>query len=128
MFKNSPAFTGFSAPDIQAEKKFYEETLGLDVHEEGEMGLSIKLATGGIVFIYPKENHEPATYTTLNFPVENIDEAVAQLKHKGVQFERYEGMQQDEHGIARGIAANMGPDIAWFKDPAGNILAVLQEK
>ena len=77
------------------------------------------------MWAYPKENHEPAAYTMLNFVVDDIDAAVAALKEKGVEFETYEGMHQDEHGIARGKAANMGPDIAWFKDPAGNILAVL---
>jgi len=126
MFKDSYAFSGFSTNDIAAAKDFYGNTLGLDVSDQNGM-LQIKLATGGMVLAYPKPNHEPASFTILNFPVDDIDTAVDALAAKGVTFEIYEGMQQDDKGIARGLTANMGPDIAWFKDPAGNILAVLQD-
>jgi predicted enzyme related to lactoylglutathione lyase len=125
MFKNSKAFSGFSTNDIKAAQAFYGETLGLDVTEQYGM-LSVSLATGGTVMIYPKENHEPATFTVLNFPVEDIDAAVDVLAAKGVTFEHYEEMQQDDKDIARGLSQNRGPDIAWFTDPAGNILSVLQ--
>lgn len=125
MFGNSPAFSGFSVNDIDAAQKFYGETLGLDV-SQNDMGiLDIRLATGGLVILYPKDNHVPATYTVLNFPVDDIDAAVDALVAAGVRFEKYEGANQDEKAIARGKAANMGPDIAWFTDPAGNILSVL---
>lgn len=127
MFKGSKAFSGFSVKNIDAAKQFYGETLGLEV-EVNDMGmLVLHLATGGAVLLYPKENHEPAAFTILNFPVENIDAAVDELGQKGITFERYPDMQQDDKGIARGLANHMGPDIAWFKDPSGNILSVLQE-
>jgi predicted enzyme related to lactoylglutathione lyase len=124
MLKNSQAFSGFSTDDIDAAEKFYGQVLGLDVSLEPEPMpmLTISLATGGKVLIYPKPNHQPATYTVLNFPVDSVEEAVDQLMGKGVTFERYEGMEQDQKGIARG----QGPTIAWFKDPAGNILSVLE--
>jgi predicted enzyme related to lactoylglutathione lyase len=123
MFKDSKAFSGFSSNEIAASKQFYAETLGLDVSEEMD-GLGLHLAGGGEVFIYPKENHEPATFTVLNFPVDDIDAAVDRLTAAGVAMERYEGFDQDEKGIAR--SEGEGPMIAWFKDPAGNILSVLQ--
>ena len=126
MLKSSYAFSGFSVSDMEAAVKFYGETLGLDT-ENGSTGLKINLPGGGHVFLYPKADHIPATFTILNFQVNNIDEAVADLKAKGVTFEIYGGTHQGEDGIARGIATKMGPDIAWFKDPAGNILSVLQE-
>jgi catechol 2,3-dioxygenase-like lactoylglutathione lyase family enzyme len=122
MLKESKAFSGFSTNDIAACKRFYGETLGLDVSEEMG-GLGLHLAGGGEVYIYPKDNHEPATFTVLNFPVEDIEAAVDRLTAAGVAFERYDGFEQDEKGIARG---DEGPAIAWFKDPAGNILSVLQ--
>ena len=130
MFKDSPAFSGFSTDDLAQAKEFYSQTLGLDVEETpAPMAmLDVHLATGGTVMIYQKDSHSPATYTVLNFPVEDIDAAVDELAAKGVVFERYEGFEQDDKGITRGLAANQGPDIAWFKDPAGNILAVLQDK
>jgi predicted enzyme related to lactoylglutathione lyase len=121
MFKDSQAFSGFSTDDIARAKTFYGPTLGLEVTEENGM-LTLHLAGGGRVIIYPKENHEPATFTVLNFPVKDIDQAVDSLAGKGVVFERYEGVPQDERGIQR----QYPPPIAWFKDPAGNILAVLQ--
>jgi catechol 2,3-dioxygenase-like lactoylglutathione lyase family enzyme len=125
MFKNSPAFSGFSVNDLDAAKAFYADTLGLDVVEE-PAGLGLKFANGGQVFLYPKEDHAPATFTVLNFPVDDIDAAVDELTRKGMRFERYGvEMGQDEKGIFRGASQNAGPDIAWFTDPAGNILAVM---
>jgi len=125
MFKNTKAYSGFSVNNLDAAKKFYGETLGLDVTED-QMGLAIHLASGAVIFVYPKQNHTPATYTILNFPVDDINKAVADLKAKGITFEQYEGLT-DKDNIARGLAANQGPDIAWFTDPAGNILSVLKE-
>ena len=125
MFRETKAFSGFSVNDLAAAKAFYTQTLGLEV-EETPAGLTLKIAGGNGTLIYPKENHVPATYTILNFPVANIDQAVGELTQRGVTFEHYDGLT-DESGVARGIAAGQGPDIAWFKDPAGNILSVLQE-
>lgn len=121
MFKDSHAFSGFSSNDIAKSKEFFGQTLGVDVTEENGM-LTLHLAGGGNVLIYPKDNHEPATFTVLNFPVDDIDQAVDKLTKAGIAFERYEGMGQDERGIMR----DNGPAIAWFKDPAGNILSVLE--
>jgi catechol 2,3-dioxygenase-like lactoylglutathione lyase family enzyme len=126
MLKDSKAFSGFSVNDIPKAKEFYGQTLGLDISEEAGMGiLSLRLAGGSTVIIYPKPNHEPATFTILNFPVDNVDEAVDALKKRGVRFESYDepDLKTDEKGIMRGN----GPTIAWFKDPAGNILSVLEE-
>jgi catechol 2,3-dioxygenase-like lactoylglutathione lyase family enzyme len=117
------AFSGFSVNDLAAAKRFYVEILGVEI-EEIPQGLRLKIGNG--ILVYPKENHQPATYTVLNFPVEDIDEAVQDLKNKGIQFELYPGVT-DHLGIARGIAAGRGPDIAWFTDPSGNILSVLQQ-
>jgi catechol 2,3-dioxygenase-like lactoylglutathione lyase family enzyme len=125
MFKATKAFSGFSVNNLAAAKGFYEQTLGLDV-EESPAGLTLKIAGGNGTLIYPKENHIPATYTILNFPVDDIEQAVKELTIRGVTFERYDNLT-DERGIARGVATGQGPDIAWFKDPAGNILSVLQE-
>ena len=125
MFKPKTAFCGFSVNDLAKAKAFYTQTLGLQVVEEG-VGLRLHLPGGGTAFAYPKDDHQPATFTLLDFVVDDIDEAVDELKSRGVSFERYAGMSQDEKGIMRGISQNMGPDIAWFKDPAGNFLAVLQ--
>ncbi|MGZ8481316.1 MAG: VOC family protein [Candidatus Limnocylindria bacterium] len=122
MLNDSPAFSGFSSNDLARAKDFYGQTLGVDVAEENGM-LTLRLGGSQTVLIYPKDDHEPATYTTLNFPVKDIGAAVDELTRRGVVFERYgEGFGQDERGISRG----MGPPIAWFKDPAGNILSVLQ--
>jgi catechol 2,3-dioxygenase-like lactoylglutathione lyase family enzyme len=126
MFRDTKAFSGFSVNDIQKAKAFYEDVLGLDVKEITGGMLSITLATGATILIYPKDDHTPATYTILNFPVEDIDKAVDALVEKGVTFEHYEDMT-DEKGVMRGRSQNMGPDIAWFKDPAGNILSILQD-
>jgi catechol 2,3-dioxygenase-like lactoylglutathione lyase family enzyme len=125
MFQPKTAFSGFSVNDLAKAKEFYTQTLGLKVVEEG-VGLRLHLPGGGTAFAYPKDDHQPATFTLLDFVVDDIDEAVDELKRRGVSFERYAGMSQDEKGIMRGIAQNMGPDIAWFQDPAGNMLAVLQ--
>ena len=123
MLKDSPAYSGFSSNDIAQAKEFYSQTLGLEVSEDNGM-LTLKLGGGQTVLIYPKDDHAPATYTTLNFPVKDIDAAVDDLTSRGIEFERYgEGFDQDERGVVRGS----GPPIAWFKDPAGNILSVIQE-
>ena len=125
MFKDTKAFSGFSVNDVQKAKEFYGQTLGLDVSESHGL-LELHIAGGTNILMYPKENHTPATFTILNFQVDNIDAAVDELVSRGVQFEHY-GPQADAKGIMRGKQANMGPDIAWFKDPAGNILSVLEE-
>ena len=123
MFKDIKAFSGFSVNDTHKAKEFYGETLGLEVSEAHGL-LNLHLAGGTKVLIYPKPNHTPATFTILNFPVANIEETVDQLTKRGVRFERYEGnLKTDNKGIFRGG----GPLIAWFKDPAGNILSVLEE-
>ena len=124
MFANTKAFSGFAVPNLEAAEKFYGDTLGIDI-SKGEMGdLVLNLTGGRDTFIYEKPDFVPATYTILNFVVDDVDQAVDRLTKKGVEFERYEGFDQDEKGIARG---DQGPAIAWFKDPAGNILSVLEE-
>lgn len=122
------AFSGFSVNDMARAKQFYTEILELEVMSE-KMGLELQLPQGSRLFIYEKPDHQPATFTVLNFVVDDIDAAVVALAEKGVSFEHYKlegGAEQDEKGVLRGRAANMGPDIAWFKDPAGNVLSVLQ--
>ena len=123
MFKTTKAFSGFSVDDIPAAKRFYGETLGLDVSEQWDGLLTLHVAGGHDIVVYPKPNHTPASFTILNFPVDDIDRAVDELTQRGVRFERHDGFDQDEKGVARG---NGGPPIAWFTDPAGNILSVLQ--
>ncbi len=123
MLKTTAAFSGFSTDDLQKTKRFYTETLSLEVDED-EMGLNLTLPGGGTLFIYQKDNHQPATFTVLNFVVDDVDEAVKELESMGVVIEHYDGMT-DEKGIARGMMGNPGPEIAWFKDPGGNILSVL---
>jgi catechol 2,3-dioxygenase-like lactoylglutathione lyase family enzyme len=124
MLANAKATSGFAVPDTAEATRFYGETLGLEVavlsEENGVMALKL---TGGDVFLYRKEDFTPATYTILNFEVDDIDAAVDELTSRGVSIEHYNGFEQDERGIARGP----GPMIAWFKDPAGNILSVLQQ-
>lgn len=122
MFETTKAFSGFSVDDIASAKRFYGETLGLRVSEANGL-LTLHIAGDRDTLVYPKEQHTAATFTILNFPVEDIELAVEELKARGIEFERYEGMVQDENGISRGG----GPLIAWFKDPAGNILSVLQQ-
>ena len=123
MLDNSKAFSGFAAPDIEALEPFYRDTLGIRTSVEDGL-LTLHLAGGERpTFVYPKPDFVPATYTILNFPVEDVDAAVDELTSRGVEFEKYEGFDQDEKGIARDPR---GPAIAWFKDPAGNILSVLK--
>ncbi len=121
MFENTKVFSGFSVDDVPRAKAFYGETLGLNVSEENGM-LSLHIAGGSAVLVYPKPDHVPASFTILNFPVDDIDNAVDELVGRGVRFERYDGFDLDERGIMR----DQGPDIAWFKDPAGNVLSVMQ--
>ena len=122
MLRDSKTFSSFSVNDLKRANEFYAGILGLNVQESPE-GLALNLAGGAMVFLYPKPNHEPATFTVLNFPVDDIEAAVDRLAAAGIAFERYEGQEQDERGIARDP---QGPAIAWFKDPAGNILSVLE--
>lgn len=124
MFKDSKAFSSFAVADIEVARQFYGKTLGLDVRDSRESGL-LELHLGGDapVLVYPKPDHVPATFTVLNFQVADVEAAVDGLIAAGVQIERYPGMEMDEKGIARG----MGPAIAWFTDPSGNILSVLGE-
>jgi predicted enzyme related to lactoylglutathione lyase len=129
MFKNTKAFSSFSVNDVGKAKEFYGRTLGLEVSEmSGEMSglLNLHIAGGNVVLIYPKPNHTPATFTILNFPVDDVEQGVEELTKRGVRFEIYDldEIKTDEKGIFRGG----GPRIAWFKDPAGNILSVLEEK
>jgi catechol 2,3-dioxygenase-like lactoylglutathione lyase family enzyme len=127
MLQAQAAFSGFSVNDLAKAKEFYTQVLGLQLSDE-KMGLQLELPGGGQVFAYQKDDHQPASFTILNFVVSDIDAAVDQLAGQGVVFEHYEDgpVKTDEKGVARGKASGMGPDIAWFKDPAGNILSVLQ--
>ncbi|MDQ6834320.1 MAG: VOC family protein [Chloroflexota bacterium] len=122
MLPHMRPFSGFAVNDVPEAERFYRETLGMDVSEEHGM-LRLHVGEGASILIYPKPDHTPASYTILNLPVEDIDAAVDALARRGVTFERYDGVEADERGIFRG-----GPYIAWFKDPAGNVLSVLQEK
>ncbi len=123
MFKDTKAFSGFAVDDLEKAQSFYGETLGIETSIE-EMGfLTLRLGGDRPTLVYPKPDFEPATYTILNFPVDDIDAAADELIARGVAFELYDGFDQDERGIARGD----GPPIAWFRDPAGNILAVIEE-
>jgi catechol 2,3-dioxygenase-like lactoylglutathione lyase family enzyme len=124
MLKDSNAFSGFAVDDVEKARRFYGETLGLDVRVLDEQAglLELHLAGDRNVLIYGKADFVPATYTILNFPVPDVEEAVDDLVSRGVEFERYDDFGQDEKGISRGA----GPDIAWFRDPAGNILSVLK--
>ena len=126
MFANSKAFSGFAVEDVEAARRFYGETLGLaaTIVDERNHLMQLDLAGDTTVLVYGKPDHTPATYTILNFPVPDVDAAVDALTAKGVDMLRYEGFEQDAKGIARG----MGPDIAWFTDPAGNILSVLSSQ
>lgn len=123
MFKDTKAFFSFSVKDQAEAKKFYGETLGIDVKEQKE-GLGLQISGGGQAFLYEKPNHEPARFTVLNFPVTKIEEAVSQLKEKGIEFLKYDtdDLKTDDQGIMRGN----GPTIAWFTDPSGNILSVIE--
>jgi len=123
MFANTKAYSGFAVDDLQKAREFYGETLGLKTSEEHGL-MTLHLAGDRPTLVYVKPDFAPASYTILNFPVEDIDKAVDELTAGGVRFERYEGFAQDEKGIFR----EEGPFIAWFKDPAGNVLSVLQER
>jgi len=126
MLKHIQVFSSFSANDIEKAKEFYGTTLGLTVRDNPMGVIELHLETGNDIMIYPKPNHEPATFTVLNFKVEDVEKTVDELTAKGVVFEQYEGqIKTDKKGISRDSG---GPFIAWFKDPAGNILSVLQEK
>jgi predicted enzyme related to lactoylglutathione lyase len=126
MLENSKAYSGFAVDDLQRAREFYGETLRLktEILDEQVGLMTLHLAGDRPTLVYQKPDFEPATYTILNFPVDDVDQAVDELASRGVSFERYDGFDQDEKGIARNPA---GPAIAWFKDPAGNILSVLQE-
>ncbi|MEU9715957.1 VOC family protein [Streptomyces sp. NPDC047976] len=123
MFTNTKAYSGFAVDDLQRAREFYAETLGLRVTEQNGM-LTLHLAGGTEILVYPKADHTPAGFTVLNFPVDDIDAAVEELTNRGVGFERYPGFTHDEKGIVR---ESGGPQIAWFTDPAGNVFSVLQE-
>ena len=127
MLKNSKAFSGYSVNDIHKAKEFYSEILGLEVKDNPMGLLELNFEGRNHVIIYTKPNHVPATFTILNFPVTNIDEAVEELIIKGITFEQYESaIKTDEKGICR--SGGKGPNIAWFKDPAGNILSLIEDK
>ena len=127
MLKTKGAFSGFSVDDLTRARAFYTETLGLEVDDAGA-GVRLRLPGGGTVFVYQKDDHQPATFTILNLEVDHIDEAVDELTGRGVRFEHYEdGPKTDQKGILRGRAMNLGPDIAWFKDPAGNFLSLIED-
>jgi catechol 2,3-dioxygenase-like lactoylglutathione lyase family enzyme len=122
VFDTTKAFSGFAVKDVTEAARFYSETLGIRVSEENGL-LSLHLSDDHVILAYAKPDHIPASYTILNFPVDDIDAAVEELSERGVSFERYDEFAQDERGIARG---DEGPPIAWFTDPSGNILSVLE--
>lgn len=127
MLLTNQAFSGYSVDDKQKAREFYTLALGFELKENSmDMGTVLKVKGGGEVFIYAKPNHEPATFTVLNIPTDDIDAAVDNLTAKGVVFEKYEGFGQDEKGIARAEKPEDGPSIAWFKDPAGNIISIIE--
>lgn len=126
MLAHAPSFSGFSSDDLVAARAFYGEVLGLPITETPMGVIEVGLAGGQHVILYEKADHAPATFTVLNFVVDDIDATVDSLVAAGVSLERYDGLHQDERGISRGRSAGLGPDIAWFTDPAGNILSVLQ--
>lgn len=123
MLENSKAFSSFAAPDLDAIEKFYGEKLGLSVQRNGMGVLTLKFDGGSDVIVYPKPDHEPAVFTVLNFPVEDVEKSVDEMTAAGIKFEQYEYPKTDEKGIARGGG---GPTIAWFKDPAGNIVSIME--
>ena len=125
MLTDSPAFSGFAVNDLDAARRFYADTLGLQVTDVPEMGglMRLQLGSGTQVLLYAKPDHVPATFTVLNFPVPDVEKAVDELAGRGVKFQRYENPPTDEKGIMRAG----GPLIAWFTDPAGNVFSVLQQ-
>ena len=126
MLADTKAYSGFAVDDVDKARQFYGDTLGLKTSVEHGL-MTLHLAGDRPTLVYPKPDHTPATYTILNFPVDDIDKAVEELSSRGVVFDRYDGADQDDKGIMRGLQRGEGPDIAWFKDPAGNVLSVLQE-
>jgi catechol 2,3-dioxygenase-like lactoylglutathione lyase family enzyme len=127
MFASTKAYSGFAVDDLAKAREFYEGILGLNVTEEYDL-LTLHLAGDRPTLVYPKPDFTPATYTILNFPVPDIDAAVDELTARGVGFERYDGMDQDANGVFRGAERNEGPNIAWFRDPAGNIMSVIEDQ
>lgn len=125
MLRDTPAFTGIAVSDLDVAKDFYCHVLGLELLDVN-MGLHIRLGSGGQLFLYEKPDHKPADYTVLNFLVDNIDHAVSQLKQQGITFLHYKDINPSTD-IVRGKMANQGPDIAWFADPSGNVIAVLED-
>lgn len=130
MFADTKAFSGFAVDDVRKAREFYGQTLGLrtSMADEEQGLMTLHLAGDRDTLVYERPDHTPASYTILNFAVEDIDQAVDELTARGVRFERYEGFEQDAKAIARGLRSGQGPDIAWFRDPAGNVLSVLQER
>jgi predicted enzyme related to lactoylglutathione lyase len=130
MLNLKSTFSGFSVDNLQKAKTFYRDTLGISISEEEDMGFALQLPGGNQPFIYPKSDHMPATFTVLNFVVENIDKGIQSLENIGISLLKYdrEDLPQDDKGVFRGLSKGIGPDIAWFEDPAGNVLAILQEK
>ena len=127
MFNEARPFSGYSVDDLEEAKTFYGEVLGIAIEDTG-MGLMMSFPNGQTIYLYEKEDHTPAAYTVLNFPVDDIEAAVDSLVEAGVRMQRYNSLpaEQDSRGILRGKSAGMGPDIAWFEDSAGNVLAVLE--
>lgn len=127
MLTDSPAFSSFAVPDIDAARRYYGETLGLDVRDSSEMGL-LELHVGGgtPILVYPKPDHQPAVFTVLNFPVKSVDATVDELNRKGIEMAHYDLGEEGGSGDAKGIHRGGGPTIAWFTDPAGNILSILE--
>lgn len=128
MFTFKSSFSGFSVNDLQTAKTFYRDILGVSILEEEDMGFVLQLPGGNQPFIYPKTDHKPATFTVLNFVVDNIDTSIQTLENAGITFLKYnrEDLPQDDKGVQRGLEEGKGPDIAWFEDPAGNVLSILQ--
>lgn len=127
MFEPKRGFASFSVDDLPRAKAFYADKLGLIIQDQGDMGLMVQLPGNGELFLYPKADHRPATFTVLNLIVDDLDAAVDELISRGIAFERYPGFEQDEKGIARGSTSGRGPDIAWLTDSAGNTIAVMEE-
>ncbi|PJJ71509.1 putative enzyme related to lactoylglutathione lyase [Diaminobutyricimonas aerilata] len=129
VFGETRAFSGFSVDDLDEARRFYVDVLGLELHDDA-MGLTLALPGGGELFVYPKENHEPATFTVLNFAVRDIDAAVDALRERGVETKIYsdDEFPTDHRGIMRSRSKDDGPDICWFRDPAGNVLSVLSDQ
>lgn len=127
MFEHTEAFSGYSVDDKNEALRFYGDVLGCDASDTG-MTIQLHFPNGHVVVLYEKADHEPATFTVLNFPVDDIDTAIEDLGIKGIEMLMYEDLpaEQDGRGVLRGKALGLGPDIAWFKDPAGNVLSVLE--